>query len=121
MHTYIQCVPSSWHHKGHAWNPPEAPKGLRAARLGIPADLTLGSIGRRSLQDIAGMEVSNVFVSFLFERKLIYQCIQKLFSPRFFEAMQQNRWISQETSLGVLGGLRTQETKVNKAWNLPLT
>ena len=44
-----------------AWIPPEAPKGLRAARLGIPADLTLGSIGRRSLQDIAGMEVSNVF------------------------------------------------------------
>ena len=47
-----------------AWIPPEVLKGLRAARLGIPADLTLGSIGRRSLEDIAGMEVSGVFGSF---------------------------------------------------------
>ena len=46
-----------------AWIPPEAPKGLRAARLGIPVDLTLGSIGHRSLQDIGGMEVSNIFGS----------------------------------------------------------
>ena len=46
-----------------AWIPPGAPKGLRAARPGIPADLTLGSIGRRSLQDMAGLEVSNVFSS----------------------------------------------------------
>ena len=50
-----------------AWITPEAPKGLRASRLGIPADLTLGSIGRRLLQDIAGMEVSNVFGSFFEE------------------------------------------------------
>ena len=47
-----------------AWIPQEAPKGLRVARLGIPADLILGSIGRRSLEDIAGMEVSNIFDSF---------------------------------------------------------
>ena len=47
-----------------AWIPLEAPKGLMAARLRIPADLTLGSIGRVSLHDIAGMEVSNVFGSF---------------------------------------------------------
>ena len=46
-----------------AWIPPEAPKGLRAARLGIPADLTLG-IGRTSLWDIGGMDVSNAFGSF---------------------------------------------------------
>ena len=50
-----------------AWIPPEAPKGPRAARLGPPADPTLGSIGTRSLQDIAGMEVSNVFGSFFHE------------------------------------------------------
>ena len=48
--------------KGHkAWIPPKA---LRAARLGIAADLTLGSIGCRSLQVVAWMEVSNVFGSF---------------------------------------------------------
>ena len=47
-----------------AWIPLEAPKGLRAARLGIPADFTLGSIGPRSLQDIAGLEVNNAFGSF---------------------------------------------------------
>ena len=46
-----------------AWILPEAPKRLRAARLGIPVGLTLGCIGCRSLQDIAGMEVSNVFGS----------------------------------------------------------
>ena len=34
------------------------------ARLGIPADLTSGSMGHRSLQDIAGMKVSKVFGSF---------------------------------------------------------
>ena len=43
---------------------PEAQKELRDASLEIPADLTFGSIGRRSLQDIAGMEVSNAFGSF---------------------------------------------------------
>ena len=46
-----------------AWIPPEAPKGLSAARLGIPAHLPLESIGGASLQDIAGMEVSNVVAS----------------------------------------------------------
>ena len=52
-------------HKGRkSWNPPEAQKGLRAASLGIPAALTSGSLGRRSLQDIAGVGVSNVLGSF---------------------------------------------------------
>ena len=51
-------------HKGRkSWNPREAQKELRAASLGIRAHLTLGGIGRRSLQDIAGVEVSTVFGS----------------------------------------------------------
>ena len=33
--------------------------------------------------------------------------------------MQQNRWIPWEAVLGLLRG-RTRETKVSKAWNLPL-
>ena len=53
------------HERGKPWNPLEAQKELRDASRGIPADLTLGSIGHRSLQDIAGMDVSNVFGSFL--------------------------------------------------------
>ena len=101
-----------------AWIPPKAPKGLR---LGILADLILGSIGRRSLQDIAGMEVSNVFGSFFDNftaTNWFDQCIQKLFSRGFVQAMHQNRWIPGETALGVLGGARAREAKVSKAWNL---
>ena len=49
----------------NAWIPSEAQEGLRAARLGIPADLTLGSIGRRSIQDIGKMEVSKALGSVL--------------------------------------------------------
>ena len=89
----IEQVPSSWRRKGRisykgrkAWIPPEAPKGLRVARLGIPADLTLGSIGSRSLHDIAGMEVRNVSGSFLntfTTTNQFDQCIQRLFSQRF--------------------------------------
>ena len=60
---------------------------LRVARLGIPADLTLASIGRRSLQEIAEMEVRNVFGSCLDNftaKKRFDQCIQKLVSRRLF-------------------------------------
>ena len=70
-----------------AWIPPEAQKGLRAARLGIPADLTLGRIGGRWLQDIAGMQISNIFGS-LFDKYTAEnefdQFIQKPFSRQFF-------------------------------------
>ena len=40
-------------------------EGAKGARLGISADLTLGSMSPRALEDIAGMEVSNVVGSVL--------------------------------------------------------
>ena len=40
-------------------------EGAKAGKAWSPSDLTLGSIGPRSLQDIAGMEVSNVFGPFV--------------------------------------------------------
>ena len=42
-------------------------EGAKGGKAWNPSDLTLGSIGCRSLQDIAGMEVSNVFGS-LFDK-----------------------------------------------------
>ena len=60
------------HKERKPWNPPEAPKELRDASLGIPADLTWGSIGHRSLQDMPGVEVSNVVARFstILQRKI---------------------------------------------------
>ena len=63
LHRQVGAVRNPYKER-KAWIPREAPKGLSAVRLEIPADLTLESIGRRSLQDIAGMEVSNVLGSF---------------------------------------------------------
>ena len=48
VETYHQVGAVKDAYKGcKAWIPPEAPEMLSTARLGIPADISLGSIGRR--------------------------------------------------------------------------
>ena len=49
-------------HKGRKlWNPPESKNELRAARLGIRAALTLGSISHGAPEGRGGMEVQQCF------------------------------------------------------------
>ena len=58
-------------------------EGAKGSKAWNPTDLTLGSIGHRSLQDIAEMEVSNVFGSFfdkLTAKNRFDQCIQFFFA-----------------------------------------
>ena len=61
-HVYRQVGAARDAYEGRkAWIPPEAQKSGKACN---PSDLTLGSIGPRSFQDIAGMESAMLLARF---------------------------------------------------------
>ena len=104
--------------------PPEAPTGLRPAGLAIPADLTLGRLGCRSLQDIVGMEVSNVLARFstIFLPKNCFANAFKIFlRDNSFKLCIKFAGFLGKQRLGCRGAAGARGAKGRKALNLPWT